>query len=368
MMELRHILERTASDPDHNAVLATLVDVQGSGYRLAGARMLIDGKGTSIGMVSGGCLEADILERAKEVRKTGKPAVVSYDTTKDDTSVFGLGMGCRGVVRVLLEPTRNNDALDFIRTCFNRREKGTITTLISKTVNVELPLAAKIFSPHSHRKSFAELNGLSASVSRDAAAAMRENRSRSVTYRDGDGSLEFFHEVINPPAAILIFGAGHDAVPLARFAANLGWKISVIDHRPAWAAAERFPEADEVIVSRPESIADDVFADANSVAVVMNHNYDIDLAIIRRLLGSTCRYIGVLGPKDRTKKLLDGLRAGGENFGDTQLEKLYAPVGLDIGATTPESIALAIIAEIQAVLSGRDGGFLKNRQAPIYDR
>src|SRR5687768_1704945 len=152
MMELRHILERTASDPDHKAVLATLVDVQGSGYRLAGARMLIDGNGMSIGMVSGGCLEADILERAKEVRQTGEPTVVSYDTTKDDNPVFGFGMGCRGVVRVLLEPTRNNDALDFIRTCFKGREKGTITTLISKTDNVRLALAAKIFSPHSYQK------------------------------------------------------------------------------------------------------------------------------------------------------------------------------------------------------------------------
>src|SRR6185369_3886989 len=106
MMELRHILERTAADADGDAVLATLVDVKGSGYRLAGARMLIDGNGKSIGTVSGGCLEADVLERAKEVRRSGKPTVVSYATTKDDSSVFGLGMGCRGVVRVLLESTR----------------------------------------------------------------------------------------------------------------------------------------------------------------------------------------------------------------------------------------------------------------------
>jgi xanthine/CO dehydrogenase XdhC/CoxF family maturation factor len=165
MMELRHILERTEADADGDAILATLVDVKGSGYRLAGARMLIDGDGKSIGTVSGGCLEADVLERAKEVRRSGKPAVISYDTTKDDSSVFGLGMGCPGVVRVLLESTRNNDALDFIRTCFDRRKKGAITTLISKSGDVGLELGSRMFLENavgSYRKGFAELSGSSA--------------------------------------------------------------------------------------------------------------------------------------------------------------------------------------------------------------
>ena len=366
MMELRHILERTASHLDDDAVLATLVDVKGSGYRLAGARMLIDGSGKSIGTVSGGCLEADVLERAKEVRRSGKPTVVTYDTTKDDISVFGLGMGCRGVVRVLLEAARNNDALSFIRMCFERRETGAITTLISNTGSGDLALGARVFSgtaDNGYRTSFAELNGLSTIVSRDVLAALRENRSRSVVYSDKDGSLEFFHEVINPPTAIQIFGAGHDAVPLARLAAHLGWRISVIDHRSAFADAARFPEADEIVVSRPETISDDFFTDVNSVAVVMNHNYDADLAVLRRLLGSTCRYIGVLGPKERTGKLLDNL-----GVRESALPNLYAPVGLDIGAATPEGIALSIVAEIQAVLSGRDGGFLKKRKGSIYIR
>ena len=371
MIELREILKLTALDRRDDLVLATLVDVKGSGYRLAGARMLIDQDGKSIGTVSGGCLEADVLERAKEVRRSGTPTVITYDTTKDESSVFGLGMGCRGVVRVLIERARDNDALNFIRTCFDRREVGAITTLISKSGNAEPRLASRIFSSdavHGFRTSLPELNGLSTIVSEDLATAVRENRSRCVVYGDNQGSLEFFHEIINPPTALMIFGAGHDAVPLAKLAANLGWKVSVIDHRPAWAAAERFPEADEIIVSRPEMIADDVFTDVNSVAVVMNHNYDADRAIMGRLLGSACRYIGMLGPKDRTRKLLDQLREEGQDLNDARLERLYAPVGLDIGATTPEGIALAIVAEIQAVLSGRKGGSLKDRNAPIYDR
>lgn len=361
MIELRQILEHVASHPDSDAVLATLVDVKGSGYRLAGARMLIDEHGRSLGTVSGGCLEADILVRAKGVRDTGEPTLLTYDTTKNDYSVFGLGMGCRGVVRVLLESARNNEALDFIRECFERRETGAITTLISNTGSTALSLASRIFSNDGNAPSFAQLNGLAASVSRDAGLALHENRSRSIVYEDEHGSLEFFHEVINPPAAIRIFGAGHDAIPLARLAANLGWKISVIDHRPVYADATRFPEADEIIVSRPESIPDAIFADSNSVAVVMNHNYDADVAVLRRLIGSTCKYIGVLGPKDRTQKLFDAL-------GVERVDNLYSPVGLDIGATTPEAIALSIVAEIQSVIAGRNGGFLKDREAPIYDR
>lgn len=361
MMELGQILERLASTPASDSVLATLVDVKGSGYRMAGARMLIEADGRSIGTVSGGCLEADLLERAKQVRSTGVPTIISYDLTKDERSVFGLGMGCQGVVRVLLEPARNNDALDFIRECFDRRKIGAITTLISNSGCTDLGLASRIFSGNGNRQTFAELNGLSTRVSSDAAAVLLEKRSRSVVYEDERGALEFFHEVINPPTAIHIFGAGHDAIPLTRLAGYLGWMVTVIDHRPAYADATRFPEADDIIISRPESISDDVFTDANSVAVVMNHNYDSDLAILRRLIDSTARYIGVLGPKDRTRKLLDEL-------GVEPNERLYAPVGLDIGATTPEAIALSIVAEIQTVLAGRTGGFLKDREAPIYDR
>jgi xanthine/CO dehydrogenase XdhC/CoxF family maturation factor len=372
MLEMREILKRVAAEGGSDAILATLVDVQGSGYRLVGARMLIGRDGKSIGTVSGGCLEADILERAKEVLRTGEPTVVSYDTTKDDNSVFGLSMGCRGVVRVLLEPARNNEALEFINDCFERRERGAITTLISGRRGAGIAIASRLFISASGEiisgNEAAMLNGFLNNVSSDAALALEENRSRSRTYETAQGTAEFFHEVVNPPTSIVIFGAGHDAVPLVRAAAQLGWQIAVIDHRPAWAVKERFADTDEIIVSRPEDIPPRVFDDIESVAVVMNHNYEIDREVLRRLLGSSFRYIGVLGPRQRTEQLLDEIREQGTTISKEQFEKLYAPVGLDIGASTPEAIALSIVAEIQAVLSGRDGRSLKYRQAAIYDR
>ena len=163
----------------------------------------------------------------------------------------------------------------------------------------------------------------------------------------------------------MIFGAGYDALPLIDFAKEIGWRVTAIDHRAAFANKERLSAADEIIVSSSEDLSEDLFNDENSAAVIMTHNYERDRNIMQRLLQSKCCYVGALGPKPRTQKLLSEI---GENFSAEQLSKLYAPVGLDIGADTPEAIALSITAEIQSVLAGRDGGFLRERQGSIYGR
>lgn len=367
MKELQTILEKLQAS--ENAVLATVVDVQGSSYRLPGARMLIDESGKSVGTVSGGCLEADVLEWAKRVLVTSAATVITYDTTQNEDSVFGLGMGCRGVVRILLEAARDNRLFDFWRECFERRTRGAVATLISKAEDFPLPLGARIFarSKENFETTF-DRNNFQAedflqTVLTDATAALSENCSGAKVYESKKGSLEFFIETINPPVSLLLFGAGYDALPVADFAKNLGWRVCVIDPRAAWANAERFAGADEIIVSRTENLDSHLFADENSVAVIMTHNYERDREILRRLLGSSVRYIGALGPKKRTERLLAEI---GESFCEGQLAKLYAPVGLDIGAEMPEEIALAIIAEIQGVLANRQGGFLRERNGGIH--
>ncbi len=164
---------------------------------------------------------------------------------------------------------------------------------------------------------------------------------------------------------LLLFGAGYDALPLVKFAKELGWRVSVVDHRPAYANAERMPEADEIFAASLKDLDDSFFHDENSVAVVMTHNLDRDREILPRLLRSNFLYVGALGPKKRTEKILS---EAGENFTAEELKKLHAPVGLDIGADTPEAIALSIVAEINAVLKQREGGFLRQRQGSIYGR
>lgn len=346
--EIQQIIEKLKTfAPDDKAILATVVDVQGSGYRRPGARMLIDQNGFGIGTVSGGCLEADVLERAKKVLETGEPTVITYDTTRDEGSVFGLGMGCRGIVRILLEPiTKDNNYFEFVSWLLNRRKTCRKVTIINPN-NSKVKVGAHFFQD-------------------DVALFPDSLFENPLPFTALDEELgEIFVETIKPPLNLLLFGVGFDALPLARFAKELGWRVTAIDHRPAFANAERLPEADEIIVASAEDLSEDFFADENSIAVIMTHNYDRDREILRRLLMSKCLYVGALGPKKRTEKLLSEI---GGNFTGEQLARLHAPIGLDIGTGSPEAIALAIVAEIQAVLSGRDGGFLRRRTGPIYDR
>lgn len=191
-----------------------------------------------------------------------------------------------------------------------------------------------------------------------------QENSAVKSYQTPLETAEFFIERINPPLNLLLFGAGYDALPLVDLAKILGWRVTAIDHRAAFANPERLPAADKIIVKGAEDLPNQLFEDENSVAVIMTHNYDRDREILRLLLHSECLYIGALGPKKRTEKLLAEI---GGNFSESQMEKLHAPVGLDIGADSPEAIALSIVAEIQAVLHKRAGGFLRERKGSIYN-
>ncbi len=371
MREIQEILKRISQFTENEkAILATVVDVVGSGYRRAGARMLIDENGYSIGTVSGGCLEADVLERAKQVWQTGEATVITYDTTQDENSLFGLGMGCRGIIRVLLEAiTKESDIFNCFAFAFENREKLVIATLIKGEHNVNIGGRVTydrldqfdfVYLPNSF-ENLALLNTDCLNVFDGAG------KSAVKTYETDKGAAEFFIELIEPPLNLLLFGAGFDALPVVRFAKELGWRTMVIDHRAAFANRERLPAADEIIVTQAQDLPEKLFRDENSAAVVMTHNYERDREILHRLLNSSCRYIGALGPKKRTENLIQELRDAGIRFDENKLQQIYAPIGLDIGAETPEEIALAIIAEIKGALAKRDGGFLRDRDMPIHN-
>jgi xanthine dehydrogenase accessory factor len=356
MKELQEILQKISQfAPDEKAILATVVDVKGSSYRLAGARMLIDANGNSIGTVSGGCLEADVLERAKKVLQTGEPTIITYDTTKNEDSVFGFGMGCRGVVQILLESvSRESEYFENISKYYQSKKPCVMVTVINST-NPNIKIGAHLFFNESHINS----NEFVEEVRIDVSMALSEQKSFTKLISFG----EIFIENIKPPVSLLLFGAGYDAIPLVDFAKVLGWKVSIIDHRLAWANAERFPNVEEIIVSRAENLDENLFKNENSVAVIMTHNYENDAKLLPRLMNSKCLYIGALGPKKRTEKIL---QESGQSFSEQQLSRLYAPIGLDIGAETPEEIALAIISEIKTALAKRDGGFLRERNGGIH--
>lgn len=366
MKEIQEILKKIESlQPNEKAILATVVDVQGSSYRLPGAKMLILENGDTFGTVSGGCLEADVLERAKQVLETGEPQVFVYDTTKDVDSVFSLNMGCRGVIRILLERVgsrMSNSAIHFFKSRKIVKFPAYLATLITSNGKYKIGTRADI--DWTGPKSSEFFDGEDEIIWRENKINWDSPKSFLKTFEFG----EVFVEYVAPPTNILIFGAGSDAVPLADIAKSVGWHVTVVDHRKKFANEERFLTADEILISHPEQTSENIKVGESSVAVVMTHNYEHDKNILRVLLKSNAKYIGKLGPKRRSENMLREFQEEGLGFTEDELAKFYSPVGLDIGADTPEAIALSIVAEIQAVLSGRDGGFLRNRKGSIYGR
>ncbi|MBW4562757.1 MAG: XdhC family protein [Mojavia pulchra JT2-VF2] len=374
MNELNAIL-KAFKECQHNAepaFLATIVNVKGSTYRRPGARMLMTQAGHMLGMISGGCLENDVFEHTRCSMLDGQPIVVTYDTTADEDIVWGFGLGCNGVVQVLIERLDTNDPLNplaVINQCFCNQQPGIIATVfaVEGIANVKVGERLLLNTDSNVTSNIAE-PALTAALIKDAQVALQNQRLSVNKYQLLSGSVDVLIELIQPPIQLIIFGAGHDAVPVAQFAKNLGWHVTIVDCRASEATKERFAMADEVILSRRDILHKQISVDERTIAVVMTHNYLDDLEILKILLPSPARYLGFLGPKHRTEKLLQDLRAEEINYTSEQLQRLHGPIGIDIGADTPEAIALSIIAEIQAVLTNRCAGFLKDRTDPIHHR
>jgi len=392
------------------AAIATLVKASGSTYRRPGARMLMTSEGQMVGSLSGGCLEGDVFEQAQAVMTSGKPIVVQYDTMSDEDIIWGLGLGCNGIVQILIERVEEESPLTqilhhppsppyqggnsapsplqgegwggvkglgarfelnhlaFLTDCLRLRHVGILATVFHIEGQVQAQVGTRLMVyPDGTVKSDIEDTALLAQIREDAQKAFDDNRSTVKAYPLLAGKAEVFIEVIQPPVPLMIFGAGHDAVPLLRLAQELGWYVTVVDNRQADGTRSRFPSADKVILTRPEGISEAVPLDNRTMAVVMTHNYLHDLELLKTLLPSPVRYLGILGPKSRTEKLLQDLQEQGITPTENQLQRFYSPVGLDIGADTPEEIALSIVAEIQAVLTNHSGGSLRNKLGPIHD-
>jgi xanthine dehydrogenase accessory factor len=374
MNELQRILQafEQSQQAGKRAVLATVVRTSGSVYRRPGARMLLTEDGQMISAISGGCLEADILERSRSLLSNGgAPILVRYDTTSSDDIVFGFGMGCNGIVDVLIESLSHDAAvsqLSFIQDCLNTQQTGAIATVFS----VENVPGIKVGDRLTIKSDTIVTNQMTnASVAQTIAAdiykTLAEKQTCVQSYTLSSGKIDVLLEVIRPPVPLLIFGAGYDAIPVVEFAKQLGWHVTVLDHRPEHLTCDRFPHADHLLYCRPDPPnAYRHLLTPQTVAVVMTHRYVSDLAFLKTLIPSRLRYLGVLGPKRRMQQLWQDLAEHGVMPTPEQNQRLYNPIGLDIGAETPEEIALSIVAEIQAVLGGRSGRFLRDRVGSIH--
>ena len=349
------------------AVLATVVQVSGSTYRRPGARMLLAAEGRLAGSVSGGCLEDDLVKKAGWHTRNGA-ALVTYDSTDEDDVVWGFGLGCNGVVQVLLERVSPEapGPLRLLQAVLQQRQPGVSATLIGGENEGSIG-ERLLLMPDGRQESTIQDPALSAQVKTDACAvrAAQKSQTQSYTLPDGKTAVVFLEAVL-PPVPLVIFGANHDALPLVRLAKELGWHVTIVDIRAAQAKPERFPQADLVLAGPIETVSEKIDWNALAAAVVMTHNYPDDKRVLRRLLETPVSYIGQLGPQVRTERLLAEISDDGFPITDTHQKRLHGPVGLDLGAETPEQIALSIIAEIQAVRTGRTAGYLRDRRTSLH--
>jgi len=367
MKELRAIVEahRAFTAEGKRSVLLTLVDVEGSSYRRPGARMLVDEDGRIAGFMGGGCLEGDMVEHARRVLESGHPQTISYDLFEAGELAWGLGVGCPGTIIVFLEPVDDELAVR-LEQWARLDEPVALLTVFRTGDDSRIPpgqrCAVRI---DGSMEGLPMDDPLVESVREEGLAVIDSRRSTVKSFGEEPAAIEALLEYLKPPYSLVVFGSGQDAAALLRLAAELNWEATVVDPGALDEGAPGYPDTATVLAADPEEAFQDLEIDERTAVVVMSHNYPRDRAVLDLLTSSSAPYIGLLGAASRRDALLSELSP--ENKQELQ-ERLYSPMGLDIGGDRPEEIALAVAAEIQAVLVGRGGGFLRNRQRPIHDR
>ncbi len=321
-------------------VLVTLVQVSGSSYRRPGARLLLAGDGSYTGTISGGCLEAEVIRRASWTVRNGA-VVKRYSTAFDDTSDVPFGLGCGGTVDLLLEPANGAEGKALLH-CVER-------TLAGESFKVVTWLPG-------------EGRGLRRIVLDQAGAIVFASEGLSQKKIEcshglipGEHYAGRFVEQLRPAQRLVIFGAGDDAKPLAAMASLMGWTVAVVDGRSQLATVTRFPSADRVLVASDAGIVAQLGITMNDAVAVMSHSYEQDRSLLTALLPLQPRYLGLLGAKHRSSLLVSEVsQALGLSIAEC-CDRLWAPIGFDLGGDGPEAIALAIMAEIQAVCTSKTG-------------
>lgn len=365
---LNHLLDnyRALHGRGEPLVMATITETLGSTYQKAGARLLITADGDSRGLLSGGCFENDLREQAELVFADGRAKQRFYDMRALDDAVWGLGLGCNGAVRVLLQlltPDADYYPLNRIAETVSNKQTGILAIVCESTLE-GLPEGCSFFVDTQKLESHTTNVAVNEQLSLQSRQTWLEHRPRLRELRADGHTLKVFYDIIEPPPELLVIGAGEDAVPLIRLAATLGWRVTLADYRPTYLKAEQFPDAAGLLRCHPEELCATVNPDRFSALVLMTHNFDYDARYLNAIADSTVPYIGLLGPAQRRERLLAELGALSVKISG----RTFGPVGLDIGAETPEEIALSIVAEIQAVMKQRDGASLSSKNPPAQLR
>ncbi len=371
MKEIRTIISAydALNTTQVQAALATVVRVEGSSYRRTGARMLVQDNGTWVGGISGGCLEGDALKQARMAIFKAIPTLITYDTTQDDEHQIGVGLGCNGIIDVLFTPldfSDKNNPVEVLKRCLVApRQLHTLLTVTKiEGESHDLTIGQAIVFKNETSLSFIQEQNLRDSLINSILNQQIKGNSAPLSVKTKTGSLAIFIELVPPPIHLVIMGHQYDVFPLSRLTKELGWDTTIV------ASEVKINQKIRGLVSTvvaPEKF-DEVKFDAYTAVVLMSHDFEKDKYNLINSLKTNARYIGMLGPRARSERIWRELSEGGFEISEEEKARIYAPVGLDIGAVSPEEIALSLISEIRAVFSGREGQFLRLRGEPIHER
>jgi xanthine/CO dehydrogenase XdhC/CoxF family maturation factor len=375
MKEIRDIVRffDETNKSQKKVALATVVHVDGSSYRRPGARMLVTDDGELTGAISGGCLEGDALRKAQLAMTQQRAMLVTYDTTDEDDATLGIGLGCNGIIQILIEPIDANattSPIDYLKTVLQKKQRTVLVSFFSiVTKKDDQPGTCMLFDEAGMLLlGRSPAVALEQAIKEDVLAVLEKETSAFKNYVDEYSNLTAFIEYIPPVITLVAIGAGNDVQPLVTIADIIGWDTRVVDGRANYATPKRFARACQVLVSKPENVLQQLPIDAHTAFVLMTHNYNYDKAMLAELIKRKIRFVGMLGPKKKLDRILTELREEGQAISEETLQSIHGPVGLDIGAETAEEIALSIIAEIKSCLSNASGGSLKRKQDAIHTR
>jgi xanthine dehydrogenase accessory factor len=362
----RHLHDRLRNDEP--AVVATIVDVEGSAYRRPGAKMVVTPDDRGLGAVTAGCLEGRVVDLAREVLADGRPRIATFDLMEDDDE-WGLGLGCNGIIDLLLEPLDGSLAPALTATA--DREPATVLTAVDVEAGSASVGSRGVLDADGERvdgdDSRDPLPDDVVAAAADAAAEVTSaGRATPVRVETDDDAVTVFVDALTPAPRLLLFGSQNDVAPVARFGREVGFDVVVASPRGT-VSDEDFPAANAVTTAHPTELP--ASADELTYVALMSHNLlDDRLALEALLTESAVPYVGLMGPRERFERIRDELATAGATLDDDQLDRVSTPIGLDLGGGEPAQIALAIVGEALAVHNDRSGGRLTERTGPIHDR
>ena len=367
MKEIKTILELIAAKESSSEkyAIAQVVKVEGSSYRREGARMIVFESGIFEGGISGGCLEGDTLKRSQLAILKQQPSLITYDTSKEQE--IGIGLGCNGVIDVLMTPVnQNSNTLKVLKKCLSNRKSHiviTITSIKSKHASIKL---GSSFYYDTEKKEIEDM--ISSEFKKFLLDQIQEviekNKSNKYQFSSTDLEVGAFIEIIPAQFHLTIFGDNYDVYPMIELALVMDWEISLFGNMQKL----KKEKIQQVANIYHKDFNERPFIDNRTAVILMAHDFKSDSENLKKALKTDAPYIACLGPKKRFDKMIQSFVEEGVQVSSDDLQRIYAPCGLEIGANTPEEIALSIFSEILCVFAGKKGGMLKYKVGPIHER